>query len=191
MADKIQFRRGLHANLPTLSDGEPGFETDSGELYVGDSGTNKKIGHGVLAPSSEVWITSGNGYGSNSTNVRRYLNVQLNQGTDMTLSQSGSLGDIVTINTTGIYAASANDLSTSAQVSFVITRNSTHLTTGVLPTPLECIAIGDTPGANISTQISTVLNLAAGDVIRVQNVSAGLANSAGTDFFGFRIVRIG
>ena len=40
-APVLQFKRGLLANLPGLRDGEPGFTTDSYELYVGiDSTTN-------------------------------------------------------------------------------------------------------------------------------------------------------
>lgn len=35
MANKIQFKRGAKANLPTLSVGEPGFCTDTKELYIG------------------------------------------------------------------------------------------------------------------------------------------------------------
>ena len=39
MANKIQLRRGMFANLPTLSVGEPAFCTDTKQLFIGD-GTN-------------------------------------------------------------------------------------------------------------------------------------------------------
>lgn len=38
---KIQFRRGLKVNIPTLDIGEVGFCTDTFELAVGSSGGNK------------------------------------------------------------------------------------------------------------------------------------------------------
>lgn len=44
MANKIQFKRGLKAQLPTLADGEPGFATDTKEFYIGNSsGGNTRI----------------------------------------------------------------------------------------------------------------------------------------------------
>ena len=38
-APVIQFKRGLLANLPALRAGEPGFATDSYDLYVGIDST--------------------------------------------------------------------------------------------------------------------------------------------------------
>lgn len=46
MANKIQLRRGLEANLPTLDAGEPAFTTDSYKLFIGDGSTNHEIGGG-------------------------------------------------------------------------------------------------------------------------------------------------
>ena len=40
MANKIQIRRGIKANLPTLSAGEPAFCTDTNQLFVGNGSTN-------------------------------------------------------------------------------------------------------------------------------------------------------
>ena len=40
MADTIKIRRGLKVNLPTLEEGELGFCTDTGELYIGTSEGN-------------------------------------------------------------------------------------------------------------------------------------------------------
>ena len=48
----IQFKRGLLANLPGLRAGEPGFTTDSYDLYVGiDSTTNNN----QFVGSSRFW----------------------------------------------------------------------------------------------------------------------------------------
>lgn len=43
MANKIQFKRGTKENLPTLSVGEPGFCTDTKELFIGASEGNVQI----------------------------------------------------------------------------------------------------------------------------------------------------
>lgn len=43
MANKIQVKRGLKANLPVLSDGEPALCTDTKEFFVGDGTSNIKI----------------------------------------------------------------------------------------------------------------------------------------------------
>ena len=43
MANKIQFKRGTKANLPALSVGEPGFCTDTKELFIGASDGNVQI----------------------------------------------------------------------------------------------------------------------------------------------------
>jgi hypothetical protein len=38
MGNKIQIRRGVHADLPALDTGELGLETDTGAVYIGNSG---------------------------------------------------------------------------------------------------------------------------------------------------------
>ncbi len=40
---KLQMRRGAKANLPTLSQGEFGFCTDTKELFIGNGSSNEKI----------------------------------------------------------------------------------------------------------------------------------------------------
>jgi hypothetical protein len=65
MASKIQFRRGLAASWttinPILSAGEPGVETDTGKMKIGDGSTpwvdleylvGEAVGGGVVAPGS-------------------------------------------------------------------------------------------------------------------------------------------
>lgn len=43
MANKIQFKRGLKANIPTLNIGEPALCTDTGDIYVGGTSSNIQI----------------------------------------------------------------------------------------------------------------------------------------------------
>lgn len=40
MANKIQFKRGIKANLPILNVGEPAFTTDTNEFYIGNGSSN-------------------------------------------------------------------------------------------------------------------------------------------------------
>ena len=44
MANQIKIKRGLKGGIPALASGEPGWCTDTFELYVGDGATNRFIG---------------------------------------------------------------------------------------------------------------------------------------------------
>ena len=46
MANKIQVRRGLKSNMPTLSVGEIGYATDTRETYIGTGSGNVNMGGG-------------------------------------------------------------------------------------------------------------------------------------------------
>ena len=43
MARKLQVRRGTAANMPVLADGELGFQTDTGVLFIGNGGENVPV----------------------------------------------------------------------------------------------------------------------------------------------------
>ena len=90
----IQFKRGVLANLPGLQAGEPGFTTDSYDLYVGiDSSlaTNKIIG------SNRFWTNSTSSTGSGVNLVEGTSN-----GTSfITLKAPNSLAGIVTYTMPG------------------------------------------------------------------------------------------
>lgn len=62
----IQFKRGAWQDLPGLSVGEPGFTTDTSELYVGTNGT---LGGNKFFGSSRYW---GRESASNGSSVRLY-----------------------------------------------------------------------------------------------------------------------
>lgn len=52
----LQLRRGNKADLPTLQDGEPGFCTDSLELFIGNAETGQNEGLGYLPISPSNWV---------------------------------------------------------------------------------------------------------------------------------------
>lgn len=56
-------------------------------------------------PRSEVWLSTWTGTGSTNTNIGRYSTIDRNFGTDITLTQSATLGDSFTVNTDGVYGA--------------------------------------------------------------------------------------
>ena len=90
----IQFKRGLLANLPGLRAGEPGFTTDSYDLYVGiDSTTNNN----QFVGSSRFWSVNSATVGSG---------VKLVEGTDngtnsVTLKAPNSIASDVTFTMPG------------------------------------------------------------------------------------------
>ena len=104
-APVLQFKRGLLADLPGLRAGEPGFTTDSYDLYVGltsDTSTNKFFG------SHRYWtketISTGSG-------------INLVEGTDngsdyITIKSPNSLAGIVTYTLPGTQGA-ANSVLTN------------------------------------------------------------------------------
>ena len=120
----LQFKRGLFANLPGLRDGEPGFTTDSYELYVGiDSTTqnNKFFG------SHRYWTRETTSTGSG---------VNLVEGTNngssfITLKSPGSLAGITTY-TFPASPIAANVLTTDADGGLSWTAVVSELTIGSL-----------------------------------------------------------
>ena len=110
----IQFKRGVIANLPGLQAGEPGFTTDSYDLYVGiDSSlaTNKIIG------SNRFWTNSTSSTGSGVNLVEGTSN-----GTSfITLKAPDSLAGIVTYTMPGTDGSNGQVLVTngSGTLSFI------------------------------------------------------------------------
>jgi hypothetical protein len=102
----IQFKRGVLANLPGLQAGEPGFTTDSYDLYVGiDSSlaTNKIIG------SHRFWTNSTSSTGSGVNLVEGTSN-----GTSfITLKAPDSLAGIVTYTMPGTDGSNGQVLATN------------------------------------------------------------------------------
>jgi hypothetical protein len=110
----IQFKRGILANLPGLQAGEPGFTTDSFDLYVGiDSSlaTNKIIG------SNRFWTNNTSTTGSGVNLVEG-----TNNGTSfITLKAPNSLAGIVTYTMPGTDGSNGQVLATngSGTLSFI------------------------------------------------------------------------
>ena len=113
-APVIQFKRGLLANLPGLRAGEPGFTTDSYDLYVGltsETSTNKFFG------SYRYWTKETTSTGSGLNLVEGTSN-----GSNfITLKSPDSLAGIVTYTFPGTDGTNGQVLATngSGTLSFI------------------------------------------------------------------------
>ncbi len=138
----------------------------------------------LLTPmaDSEVTLTAGNGNGSVNTAIARFTTPQRNVGNDITYADSATLGASFTINTPGLYAITVVMLGTAGNAAGVSV-NSAQLTTGVqaitaATRPVYC----HIPNANQAFVASTVVRLAAGDVVRCHITNAGANADANSSF---------
>jgi hypothetical protein len=102
-APVIQFKRGLFTNLPGLRAGEPGFTTDSYELYVGiDSTTNNNKFFGSHRYWTRETTTTGSGVNlvEGSSNGSQFI----------TLAAPGTLAGITTYYFPGTQGTSSSVL---------------------------------------------------------------------------------
>ena len=58
MANRIQLRRGIKSKLPTLTQGEPAFVTDTRELFIGTGSGNVNIGGSMWYKGTDMSGTS-------------------------------------------------------------------------------------------------------------------------------------
>jgi len=114
-APVIQFKRGVLSNLPGLKAGEPGFTTDSHDLYVGiDSTTanNKFFGSHRYWTKNTTTTGSGVNFVEGTNNGTQYITLKapdsLSGITTFTLpSADGSNGQILTTNGSGTLSFSS------------------------------------------------------------------------------------
>jgi len=104
-APVIQFKRGVLANLPALRAGEPGFTTDSYDLYVGVNSTTED---NQFVGSGRYWTVNGTSTGSGVNLVEG-----TNNGTSfITLKAPDSLSGIVTYTMPGSDGSNGHILTT-------------------------------------------------------------------------------
>ena len=71
--------------------------------------------------SSVALLTTGNGFGSTNTNIRRYSSVTT-QGTALTCADDATNGASCTVNQDGIYAVNRLDRNTGAASNFGVVK---------------------------------------------------------------------
>ena len=177
-APVIQFKRGVLANLPGLRAGEPGFTTDSYDLYVGiDSTTNNNqfVGSqrfwdaGSATAGSGVKLVEGTNNGTNAITLKSPAAL----GGDVTFvmpGSDGSNGHILKTDGSGnlsFAAPAASDFTLSADSG----ADDTFSTGGTLTFA---------GGEGIDTTVSNdTITIAAEDA---SETNKGIATFDGTDF---------
>ena len=177
-APVIQFKRGVLADLPGLRAGEPGFTTDSYDLYVGiDSTTNNNqfVGSSrfwqvnTTTVGSGVKLVEGTNNGTNTVTLKSPNSLAASYTLTMP-ADDGNNGDLLTSDGSGGLSFSA-----PAASSFTLAAdsgsNDTFSTGGTLTF---------TGGEGIDTTVSDdTITIAAEDATETNK---GVATFDGTDF---------
>lgn len=152
-------------NALTRKAGTIVYDTTTSTFKGDDGSALVEFAAGSGISPSEVFVDTGNGYGSTNTKVRRWSNIRKNVGSDITYADSAANGGSFTINTTGVYSITTSDAGSGGACQMAITVNDSSL--GTSPSGMT-YAQGLRAYANPPNQdsISITLNLDATDVIR-------------------------
>lgn len=137
----------------------------------------------VVPAASMVRLTNANAFGSSSTCIRRFGTVQATQGTDITYTDSATLGASFTVNVAGVYAITYVDQFASPGAYMGISLNTTGPSTNVTSLP-AAEQLSTVWSNSNSWNISAVWvgYLAAGSVVRAHcangAASGGLSGSS-------------
>lgn len=121
----------------------------------------------VTTPQSMIWLNNANANGTTNTLVPRFANVVVNQGTDITYTDSVTLGSSFTINTTGVYSISASVATAGAGNWMGITLNGNPLTAIISQTAATLLNVGYQITAGATIQSNSTAFLVAGSIIRL------------------------
>lgn len=140
---------------------------------------------------ASVRATTGNGYGSTNTKVRRF-SANTTTGSSILYADSAANGGSFTIMENGLYSVQYTDThSAAAAFRIGISVNSAELTTDIQSLVTTSARVAQTMGpatAGQSAQCFAVLRLATGDVVRAHNGAAiPTGTAADTDFWIRRI----
>ena len=122
---------------------------------------------------SEVFVDGSNGFGSTGIYIRRYMNVDVNVGSDITYTDSATDGSSFTVNTNGLYSMSVTDYRGGGD-GFGITVNASASST--IPTTSAQLCSISTNASQVSSCSATAY-LNSGDVVRPH---WGIGNFAGS-----------
>jgi hypothetical protein len=115
---------------------------------------------------SMVHLNAGNGVGSTNTAIGRYTTVITNQGSDITYTDSATLGASFTTNINGVYSISMSESTTSVSCYFGVSLNSAQLTTGIQSITLASTLFIAVDVLNSISNGSVTLYLPSGSVVR-------------------------
>jgi len=197
---------GANTNLVTIAPN--GSDTVNGRttyvlnrqyngVLIQSNGSNWFVLARYGMPRSEIWLDTGNGFGSTNTKIRRFYTAELNVGTAITYADNAASGASFTINEDGIYAITYSDtmLNSGATIStnglgISLNAGSTQLATSITTiSAANRIALSVVPVAATGQagEATFVGRLSAGDVVRPH--STGLTTSMEA-IIAFHIVKI-
>jgi len=176
-APVLQFKRGLLANLPGLRAGEPGFTTDSYDLFVGltsETSTNKFFG------SHRYWTKETTSTGSGLNLVEG-----TSSGSDyITIKSPDSLAGIVTYTLPGIQGAVSSVLTNDGSGNLTWSSNTVDLVfIGIATftdTTDNTLGDSDTGSVQIDGGLGIDKNITVGANLNVQ----GYSEFVGVSTFG-------
>lgn len=167
------------------STGPTGGLGSTGSTGMGSTGPTGMMGAtgAVIYPlvgQQMVRLQDNNGYGSIYTGVRRFLTTVVNTGTDITYTDSATLGASFTINTSGVYGISYVDNFPNG-TDMMLTLNST--TFSGVPSNLNQIIAFGTQITDYKMTIAVSVYLNAGDIVRAQQHNVGGPSNQDYTFF--------
>lgn len=170
-----------------ISAGGGSYVTLTGNQTI--AGTKTFSSMPVMPIQSMVRLNTGNGYGSTSTKVRRFTTTVTNQGTDITYSDSATLGASFTINTSGVYSICYADNFNNADI-VGLSLNASSGATAILSLPVSEVLCSDaTAGANYTSSTAVTLYLPSSSVVR-PHTNGGIPTGSGTNQVQFVITRV-
>ena len=161
--------------------------TSGGPWTVEQSSASSSAASDIYANDKMIYLERGSGHGSTNTKIRTYSRVLKNTaGSTITLTQSATLGDSFTVNTTGLYGICAGDADAGASAVIAITVNDSALTTSA-STPITYAQgkRGYTNGATSSEPVAicTVQPLTDADIVRAHDDGANDSTSTNSYFY--------
>lgn len=128
--------------------------------------------HSIPRPQlqrSIVALTSGNGFGSVNSAIRRFVTVLANEGRDISYIDDPALGASFRINTDGWYGGNANDTNSGGAAYVTFTVDNAELTTAPASiTNQASILCMGFAGTGLIAGCSFTAYLRAGQTVRVQ-----------------------
>lgn len=133
--------------------------------------------------------STGAGFGSSSTKIRRLETVVEETGTAIVAATSASLGTTYTVKVDGLYTMSYIDDWSGGLQSIGLSRNSNQLTTSIGSITAAHMLAHTVPVSGVTGMCSVTAYLAAGDVIRCH--TGGSQDATGANDSRFHMVKVG
>ena len=139
---------------------------------------------------SRIYVDGAATTATTNTRIVRFTNTVESTGSDITYTDSASLGNKFVINTAGVYNVGYTAVFAAAAW-YGISLNSTQLSTYINSiTPADRIAVSFTSALNVLNQVSVSYRFAAGDVVRAHIGGGTVTTATGRAGTAFTIERI-